>query len=144
MLQVDPYLTFDGNCAEAMRFYERTLGGKIEMMMTFKDSPMAAQTPPGSADRVVHARLAFKGRIIMASDTMVGQPFGGMKGFSLALMYATAAEAKRVFEALGQGGQVHMPLEKTFWAEAFGMLVDRYGTPWMVNGNMSDHGAGSH
>ena len=73
----------------------------------------------------------------MASDSMVGQPYEGMKGFSLSLIYPTVADAQRVFDALAKGGQVHMPLQKMFWAEAFGMLVDRFGTPWMINGGMA-------
>lgn len=136
MLQLDNYLFFDGNCADAMRFYERTLGGKLQLM-THGDSPMAAQTPPGSANRIMHARLELDGRLLMASDSMVGQPYEGMKGFSLSLLYPTVAEALRIFAALADGGQVTMPIAKTFWAEAFGMLVDRFGTPWMVNGGMA-------
>ena len=136
MLQLDTYLFFDGNCADAMRFYERTLGGKLQLM-THGQSPMAAQTPPGSANRIMHARLELDGRLLMASDSMVGQPTQGMKGFSLSLIYPTVAEAQRMFAALAEGGQVTMPIAKTFWAEAFGMLVDRFGTPWMVNGGMA-------
>jgi len=130
----DAYLFFNGDCADAMRFYERTLGGKLEVMMTHAESPMAAQTPPGSADRILHARLVIDGRMLMASDAMAGQPYQGMNGFSLSLVYPKVADAKRVFEALGKGGKVTMPFQKTFWVEAFGMLVDRFGTPWMVNG----------
>lgn len=136
MLQLDTYLFFDGNCADAMRFYERTLGGKLQLM-THAESPMAAQTPPGSANRIMHARLELDGRLLMASDSMVGQPYERMKGFSLSLIYPTVAEAQRMFAALAEGGQVTMPIAKTFWAEAFGMLVDRFGTPWMVNGGMA-------
>jgi len=136
MPTLDAYLFFDGNCAEAMRFYERTLGGKLDMM-THAQSPIAGQTPPGSDNRIMHARLALADRSLMASDSMAGQPYGGMKGFSLSLIYPTTAEAKRIFDALSEGGQVTMPLQKTFWAEAFGMLTDRFGTPWMVNGNMA-------
>ena len=136
MLQLDTYLFFDGNCADAMRFYERTLGGKLQLM-THGDSPMAAQTPPGSADRIMHARLELDGRVLMASDSMVGHPYEAMKGFSLSLNYPTAAEAQRMFAALAEGGRITMPIAKTFWAEAFGMLVDRFGTPWMVNGGMA-------
>ena len=136
MHQLNAYLFFDGTCADAMRFYERTLGGKLEMM-THADSPMAGQTPPGSADRILHARLTIDGGTLMASDSMVGQPYGGMKGFSLSLVYPSVADAKRVFDALADGGRVSMPLQKTFWAEAFGMLVDRFGAPWMVNGGMA-------
>jgi PhnB protein len=136
MLQLDTYLFFDGTCADAMRFYERTLGGKLHLM-THGESPMAAQTPPGSANRILHARLELDGRLLMASDSMVGQPTQGMKGFSLSLIYPTVAEAQRMFAALAEGGQITMPIGKTFWAEAFGMLVDRFGTPWMVNGGMA-------
>jgi len=136
MHQLNTYLFFDGTCADAMRFYERTLGGKLTLM-THAESPMAAQTPPGSADRIMHARLDFDGGMLMASDSMAGQTYEGMKGFSLSLIYPTAAEARRMFDTLAQGGQVTMPMDKTFWAEAFGMLVDRFGTPWMVNGGMA-------
>ena len=132
-----PTCFFDGTCAEAMRFYQRTLGGKLEVLMTHAESPMAAQTPPGSTDRITHARLVFEVDVLMGADSMVGRPYEGMKGFSLALVCPTASEARRVFDALAQGGRVTMPLEKTIWAEAFGMLVDRFGTPWMINGEMA-------
>lgn len=134
MPQINAYLFFDGTCAEAMRFYERTLGGKMEMMMTHAQAPDAPPSPPGAGERIMHARLSIDGGgTLMASDSMVGQPYGGMKGFSLSLGYGTVAEGKRIFDALAAGGQVTMPFAKTFWAEGFGMLVDRYGTPWMVN-----------
>jgi PhnB protein len=136
MLQLDCYLFFDGTCAEAMRFYQRTLGGELTMM-TNAESPAAAQTPPGDANRIMHARLVLDGTTLMASDWMTGRPYEGMKGFSLAVAYPTVAEAKRVFEALAQGGNITMPFDKTFWAEGFGMLVDRFGTHWMVNGNLA-------
>jgi PhnB protein len=137
MPTLDAYLAFDGNCAEAMRFYERTLGGKLEVLMTHAQSPLAGQTPPGSENRIMHARLNLGDRALMASDAMAGHRYQGMHGFSLALIYPTAVEAKRVFHALAEGGRVTMPMDKTFWAEAFGMLVDRFGTPWMVNGGMA-------
>jgi PhnB protein len=132
MPHVDPYLVFNGNCADAMRFYEKTLGGKLELM-THAQSPMADQAPPGSADKIMHAKLDLGGRALMASDAMVGQPYEGMHGFSLSLSYPNTAEAKKIFDALAQGGKVQMPLQKTFWTEGFGMLVDRFGTPWMLN-----------
>ncbi len=135
MAQLDTYLFFDGTCAEAMRFYQRVLGGKLDMM-TNAQSPVADQTPPGSGDRILHARLDIGGRLLMASDAMVGKPYEGMKGFSLSLIFATPDEAKHVFDALADGGRVVMPLDKTFWADAFGMLVDRFGTSWMVNAGM--------
>jgi PhnB protein len=137
MPQLDAYLIFDGTCAEAMRFYERTLGGKLEMMMTQGESPIAAHCPPGSADRILHARLVVDGRALMASDSMGDKPQEAMKGFSLSLTYATVPEAQRMFDALAAGGQVQMPFQKTFWADGFGMLVDRFGTPWMVGGAMA-------
>ncbi len=133
---LDSYLFFDGTCADAMRFYERTLGGKLETMMTYGQSPDPAQCPPGSKDRIMHANLVVGGRNLMASDTPAGQA-GGMKGFSLSLAYPGADEARRIFEQLAEGGQVTMPVARTFWAEAFGMLTDRFGTPWMVMGGVS-------
>lgn len=136
MNMMNVYLNFDGTCAEAMRFYERALGGKIEMMMTNAQSPMADQVPPGNGDRVMHARLATDQGVIMAGDFMVGcgMSYEGMKGFSMTLSYPTIEEATRRFEALSEGGKITMPLQKTFWADAFGMLTDRFGTPWIVNG----------
>ncbi|HEY0887454.1 MAG TPA: VOC family protein [Ramlibacter sp.] len=133
---LDSYLFFDGTCAEAMRFYERTLGGKLEMMMTYGQSPDPQQCPPGSQDRIMHANLIIDGRNLMASDTPAGQA-GGMSGFSLSLAYQSADEARRIFDKLAEGGKVTMPVSKTFWAEAFGMLTDRFGTPWMVMGGVS-------
>ena len=135
MLQLDTYLFFDGNCAEAMRFYERTLGGEL-MLMKNSESPSAAQAPSGDPDRIMHARLALDARTLMASDWPSDRAYEGMKGFSLSLAYPTVEEAKRVFDALADGGKVTMPFGKTFWAEAFGMLVDRFGTHWMVNGKL--------
>lgn len=140
MSQADAYLFFQGTCAEAMRFYEKTLGGKIEMMMTHAEMPTppgAPPPPPGGADLVMHARLALDGRHLMASDWMGDQPYEGMHGFSLSLVYSSVAEANKVFAALAEGGKVTMPMQKTFWVEIFGMLVDRFGTPWMINGGQS-------
>jgi PhnB protein len=135
MLQLDAYLLFNGNCAEAMRFYEKTLGGKLNLM-TNAQSPIADKMPPGTGDRILHAHLELDGRALMASDWPTDRPYEGMKGFSLSLSYPTVAEAKRVFDALSAGGKVTMPFEKTFWAESFGMLTDRFGTGWMVNGGL--------
>ena len=134
MADLTAYLIFDGTCAEAMRFYERALGGKLEVLMTHKDSPIAEHTPPGSADRILHARLVSDGLVLMASDTLPGQPYEGMKGFAVSVIYPTAREARKVFDALAQGGQVNMPFDRTFWADGFGGVTDRYGTPWMING----------
>lgn len=131
---LDSYLFFDGTCAEAMRFYERALGGKLQMMMTYGEAPDPKQCPAGSKDRIMHANLVIDGRNLMASDTPAGEPGAGMNGFSLSLTYPTADEARRAFDKLSEGGKVTMPVDKTFWAEAFGMLTDRFGTSWMVMG----------
>lgn len=134
MPQLDPYLIFDGNCAEAMRFYEQALGGRIDVMMTHADSPLADDTPPEMAERIMHARMTLDGRILMASDARSNEPYVRMTGFALSLIYPSAAEARKIYDALAEGGEVAMPLQPTFWAEAFGMVVDRFGTPWMING----------
>jgi PhnB protein len=138
MPQLSTYLTFDGNCAEAMRFYERTLGGQLEAMMRVGESPMAAQCAPGSADRIMHAKLNLGDRELMGADAMGGQPYESMKGFAVSLSYPSADEGRKVFEALGVGGQTTMPFQKTFFAEGFGMLVDRFGTPWMVVAHLTE------
>jgi PhnB protein len=137
MPNIHAYLSFNGNCAEAMRFYERTLGGRLDKMLTFGSSPGCEHLPPEAANQIMHAALVFDGGgMLMASDTPPNMPYEGMKGISLALSYPTADEGRRVFAALAEGGRITMPIDKTFWAEAFGMVVDRYGTPWMVNGGM--------
>ena len=130
------YLFFNGNCAEAMKFYEKTLGGKLDLLKGV-DTPAAAQLPPGFGDRIMHARLVTDAGTIMASDIGPNDKYNGMQGFSVSIAYPSAAEARRVFEALAKDGKVDAPLNQTFWAEAFGMVVDRFGTPWMVNGAMS-------
>lgn len=125
------YLFFNGNCAEAMRFYEKTLGGKLDAIMTYGESPDGC---PENVDpkMVMHAHLVVRDGAIMASDDMSGQPYRGMSGFGISLQYPTVAEAKRVFDALAKDGQVLMPFDKTFWSPGFGMTTDRFGTPWMI------------
>ena len=134
MPHIHAYLTFDGNAAEAMRFYEKTLGGTMQMMMTVGEAPDTEQFPPEAEKRIMHASLAYGQGILMASDSMPGQPYEGMKGFGVALTIETVAEARRVFDAFAEGGHVGMPFEKTFWVEGFGMVADRFGTPWLING----------
>ena len=133
MADLDSYLFFNGSCSQAMRFYERTLGAKLEMMMTVGQSPMASKVPSAHHDKILHARLTVNGRALMASDWMDERPYEPMHGFRLSLSVSELVEGRRVFDALADGGQVTMPLQKTFWAEGFGMLHDRFGTPWMVN-----------
>ncbi|OFZ89613.1 MAG: hypothetical protein A2W21_04610 [Betaproteobacteria bacterium RBG_16_66_20] len=133
-MQVQPYLFFDGRCEEALEFYKSVLGIKLEMLMRFKDSPEPPQPgmcPPGSEDKVMHASFRVGDTLVMASDGMAkGKP--EFKGFSLSLDAATEAEADRLFAALGKGGQVQMPLAKTFFSPRFGMVADRFGVSWMV------------
>ena len=134
MTQAIAYLGFDGNCAEAMRFYEQALGGKLEVLMSGADSPMAEQMPKEFRHRIMHARLALPGGgLLYAGDTPANVPYEGIKGVSITVDYATVAEAERVFDALAAGGRVTMPMQGAFWAKRFGMLVDRFGTPWMIN-----------
>lgn len=137
MPQPIPYLAFDGNCAEAVRFYEKTLNGKLEVLMSGADSPMAAQMPKEFAHRILHARLVLPGGgVLFAGDAPAHMPYEGIKGVSIALNYDTVDEARRIFDALCAGGQVTMPMQGAFWARAWGMCVDRYGTPWIVNGEL--------
>jgi PhnB protein len=137
MIHPIAYLSFDGNCEQAMRFYERALGGKLEVMMTTGESPLAAQCPPETHGRMLHARLSLPGGgVLMAGDCPPHLPYEGIKGVALAVNLDTVAAAERTFRALADGGTVTMPLQPTFWAKTWGMLVDRFGTPWIVNGEL--------
>jgi PhnB protein len=132
-----PYLAFDGNCAEAMRFYERALEGKLELVMSCADSPMAAQVPKEFAHRVMHARLALPGgATLYAGDAMGQVAYQGIHGVSLTLNYGSVAEAKKFFERLADGGKVTMAMAPTFWAKSFGMVSDKFGAHWIVNGEL--------
>ena len=133
-MQVQPYLFFDGRCEEAIEFYRSKLGAKLEMLMRHKDSPEPPQpgmVPPGSEDKVMHACFSIGDTKVMASDgRCTGKP--SFQGFSLSLDAPNAAEADRLFAALGDGGQVQMPLTKTFFSPRFGMIADRFGVSWMI------------
>lgn len=131
-MQVNPYLAFDGTCAQAFRFYEQALGGKIVMMMTVGESPMAAQATPETKNQIMHAALQVGGVTIMGADAPSGM-FSQPQGFSVSLGIDDEAEAERVFTSLSEGATIKMPLQETFWAKKFGMLVDKFGIPWMVN-----------
>jgi PhnB protein len=138
MPQPIPYLAFDGNCAEAMRFYGQVLGGKLDLM-TFGQSPMAEQTPASARNQIMHARLALEGNgSLYAGDCPPGMPYQGIHGVSMALNFDTVAQADRVFNALAEGGKVTMALGSTFWAKRFGMVTDKFGCPWIINGEMLD------
>ena len=135
MTQAIAYLAFDGNCAEAMRFYEGAIGGKLEVLMSGADSPMAEHIPKEFAHRILHARLALPGGgTLFAGDAPAQMPYEGIKGVSIAIDYPSTDQAQAVFDALASGGQVSMPMQPAFWAKRWGMLVDKFGTPWIVNG----------
>ena len=131
---VQPYLFFDGRCEEAIEFYRKVLGAEVDMLMRFKDSPEPPQpgmVPPGSENKVMHANFRIGDTAVMASDgRCTGQP--NFQGFSLSLTVADDAEAERKFALLADGGQVQMPLTKTFFSSRFGMVADRFGVSWMV------------
>jgi PhnB protein len=131
-MQVNPYLNFNGNCKEAFAFYEKVLGAKTEMMQTHGESPMADKVPPNWKDAVIHARLRIGDAILMASD-YPPDSYHKPEGFYVSLQVDKPADAERIFNALAENGSVHMPVQETFWAARFGMLADRFGTPWMVN-----------
>ena len=131
---VQSYLFFDGRCDEALEFYRRTLRAEVTMLMRFKDSPEPHQpgmVPPGSENKVMHASFRIGDSTVMASDgRCLGKP--NFQGFSLSLSVPNDAEAERLFAALGDGGQVQMPMAKTFFSSRFGMVADRFGVPWMI------------
>ncbi|HET7717913.1 MAG TPA: VOC family protein [Bauldia sp.] len=131
-MQIVPYLFFNGTCAEAFRFYEKALGGKVVEMLTHAETPAKDHVPPEWHDKIIHARLVIGDQAIMASDAPPAHQKQA-QGISVSLHVKTEEEAERVFNALAEGGTVSMPMEKTFWSARFGMLTDRYGTPWMVN-----------
>jgi PhnB protein len=136
MPDVVPYLGFNGNCAEAMRFYERALDGKLEVMMSCADSPMAAKVPKEFAHRIMHARLALSGGATLYAGDAMGQTYQGIHGVSITLNYDSVAEAEKFFERLSDGGKVTMAMAPTYWAKSFGMVTDKFGAQWIVNGEL--------
>jgi len=133
-MRLNPYLTFNGDCEAAFRLYEQCLGGKITFMMTYGDSPMAAQAPSGWSGKIMHATLTIGDQLLQGADVTPDR-YQKPQGISVTLNMkaAEAAAAERIFKALAEGGQVQMPIQETFWAHRFGMVTDRFGTPWMVN-----------
>jgi len=127
-----PYLSFNGKCREAFQFYERVLRGKIMFMQTYGDAPPGQNPMPEAKDRIMHVRLTAGDFVLMGSDAPP-QYFQQPAGFSISLNTEDVAEAERLFNALSSNGQVKMPIQETFWARRFGMCIDQYGTPWMVN-----------
>ena len=133
-MKIDPYLFFDGRCEEAIEFYQQALGAKVEFMMRNSESPEPpppGTLPAGSEDKVMHASVRIGGALVMMSDGLCGGD-AAFKGFSLSLDCPDASTAQEAFAALADGGHVHVPLGKTFWAPLFGMVNDRFGVGWMV------------
>ena len=131
-MQFNCYLVFNGQCEAAFRFYEQALGGKIEAMIAHAGTPAEQHVPPEMRDKIIHARLNAGGGILMGCDAPDNQ-YKTPEGFSVQIPVADPAEAERIFQALAENGSIRMPMQKTFWAARFGMLVDRFGIPWMVN-----------
>jgi PhnB protein len=131
-MQLNPYLLFNGQCEAAFKFYEHCLGGKIEALLPHESSPAASQVPPEWGKKIMHALMRIDGQSLMGSDAPPSH-YEQPKGFSVSLQIKDPKEAERVFHALAENGQIKMPFQETFWALRFGMLVDRFGIPWMIN-----------
>ena len=131
-MQVNPYLMFNGNCAEALKFYEEALGAKIEFSMPFEGSPACDTVPAEWGQKILHATISIGDTKVMASDAPPGH-YQAPQGISVSLALQDAAKGEEIFNALSENGQVQMPYQPTFWAAGFGMCVDRFGIPWMVN-----------
>lgn len=130
-MHVQPYLMFDGRCEEALDFYRMAIGAEVDMLMRWKDSPDKSMCSPGNEDKVMHAQFKVGDTTLMASDgRCMGKP--DFQGFALTLNAKDEAEADRLFNALAVGGQVQMPMEKTFFSPRFGMAADKFGVGWMV------------
>jgi PhnB protein len=132
-MHIQPYLFFNGRCEEAIEFYKTAVGAELQMLLRHKDSPMPppGQLPPGSEQKIMHAAFRVGDTVVMASDGMCdGKPV--FNGFTLSIAFASEAQVRPVFAKLSDGGNIRMPVEKTFWSPAFGMLVDRFGVSWMV------------
>jgi len=137
-MQLNPYLFFNGQCEAAFRFYERSLGAKIIAMMPHAGTPAEGQVPPEWRDKIIHARLVLGDQVLMGSDAPPDH-FEKPQGFSVTLGIDDPADAERIFNALAENGTIRMPIQQTFWALRFGMLVDRFGIPWMINCENEHH-----
>jgi PhnB protein len=129
---LNPYLFYNGNCEAAFKFYEKVLGGKIEFMMRADEAPADMKPEPGFEKKIMHARMTIGSQILMASDAPPGH-FRAPQGFAVSLTVTDLAEAEKTYKALAEGGAETMPFSKTFFSKGFGMCVDQFGTPWMVN-----------
>lgn len=131
-MQVNPYLFFNGNCEEALKYYEKVLNARIEAMMPYADGPADMPTPAEWKNKIMHARVTIDGEVLMASDAYPGN-FNQPQGFAVSLQVEDPGDAALRFRALSDGGTVTMPFAKTFFSKGFGMCIDKFGTPWMVN-----------
>ena len=131
-MHINPYLLFKGDCEQAFQYYEKALGGKIEAMIRHEGTPAEAHVSPEWRQKIMHARLTVGDQALMGSDAPL-ERFERPQGFSVSLQVKSPAEAERVFNSLADGGTVRMPIQQTFWSARFGMLVDRFGIPWMIN-----------
>lgn len=131
-MKIDTHLHFGGQCQEAFEFYEALLGGSINLMLTYGDSPAGSQVPIDWKDKIVHANLKLNDIDIAGSDVLPGQ-YERPKGFNLILQMNDTSEAKRIFDAFSQAGTVEYPLDKTFWSPCYGVVVDQFGISWEIN-----------
>jgi PhnB protein len=131
-MQLNPMLSFNGDCEAAFKFYEQCLGGKIQTLMTWGDSPMAEQVPAEWRDRIIHVTLIAGEGALLGNDAPPDR-YEKPSGLSVTIQLEDPAEGERIFNALAENGSIQMPFQKTFWAAGFGMCVDRFGIPWMVN-----------
>ncbi len=129
---LNPYLFYNGNCEAAFKYYEKVLGGKIEFMMRADEGPADMKPEPGWEKKIMHARMTIGSNILMASDAPPGH-FRSPQGFAVSLTIKDLAEAEKTYKALAEGGAPNMPFGKTFFSHGFGMCVDQFGAPWMVN-----------
>jgi PhnB protein len=131
-MKLNPHLNFNGQCEAAFKFYEQVLGGKITFMMTFGESPAAEHVPPEIHKCIIHATMTIGDDVVMGSDAPPDR-YEEPKGIYIALNFRDPAEGERIFQALSENGVVRMPFQQTFWSPGFGMCVDRFGIPWMIN-----------
>jgi len=131
-VQMNPYLSFKGECEAAFRFYERCLDGQLGTLFRYAGTPLANQVPPDWSDKIMHGSLTVGGQVLMGGDVAPDR-YEEPKGFSMSLHIKSTTDAERIFRELAKDGRVVMPLEKTFWSASFGMLVDRFGVPWLIN-----------
>jgi PhnB protein len=131
-MNLNPYLSFKGNCAEAFNFYAEVFGSKIGMIMTYGEAPPGEPVPPDMKDKIMHGRMTIGESVLMGSDAPV-QFASTPAGFSVSINVETVEEAERIYAALSEGGSIKMPIGETFWALRFAMFIDKFGIPWMIN-----------